>query len=594
MLYLNKTERKEVKDTMKILEMLENIGKDPNINKIFFKKFKIIKKIAEGSFGSIYEGVNIETGASIAIKLEERTKYNLLEREAYTLINLKGFGIVDIISFGRNKKYNIMVQPLLGDSLYQLFLEKKKNFFLKDIFLIGLQCLDRLEWIHAKNYIHRDIKPENFLLGRTDPRIIYLIDFGLSKKYRSERTMKHIQFCLSKKVSGTVRYASVNSLKGFEQSRRDDLESFCYMMLFFILKKLPWQGLKAKTQAGRYRKVLEKKEEFNIDEYKKIIPWEIISVFKYVKKLKFDEEPNYQMLKNLLKDFLKGINCQENEAFSWINDTKILSLKKSIDIHRRTNSLKKRILNSIQKNLNLNKFIEVKSSKNKTSEKLKQSYKIIHYDKFSYSGISGNKISLSCNNPQRKERKIIKENITDNLAEISRKALYDYTIPEIKNSLNSIVEDPVNNNQNQINKSLKEKNGNNYKYNTQNYYSLHNKKHIKKIKSNIKSKIISSNFNKQKNSFINFYGSITTEAKDTNDKLTDIKPKKIVPIFKINNFYNNQYKNNACLINKKRPLLKLENKKSIFYYPYSLYDDKNIIYKRRFNTFMNKTNDSLY
>ena len=322
MLYLNKTERNEVKETMEILEKLESIEKDPNINNIFFKKFKIIKKIGEGSFGSIYEGINIETGALLAIKLEERMHYNLLEREAYNLINLKGFGIVGIISFGRNKKYNIMVQPLLGDSLYKIFLDKKKKFFLKDIFLIGLQCLDRLEWVHSKNYIHRDIKPENFLFGRKDPRIIYLIDFGLSKKYRSQRTMKHIQFCLTKKLSGTARYASINSLKGFEQSRRDDLESFCYMMLFFILKKLPWQGIKAETQIERYRKICEKKEEFNIDEYNKIIPWEIIVVFKYVKKLKFDEDPNYQKLKNLLKIFLKEIDCEENETFSWIKDKK--------------------------------------------------------------------------------------------------------------------------------------------------------------------------------------------------------------------------------------------------------------------------------
>jgi hypothetical protein len=369
------------------------------------------------------------------------------------------------------------------------------------------------------------------------------------------------------------------------------------MILFFILKKLPWQGLKAKTQEERYSKILEKKEEFKIDEYKKIIPREIIAVFKYVKKLKFEEEPNYQKLKYLLKDFLKGINCKENEAFSWINDTKILSLKKSTDIHRRNNSLKKRILNSLQKNLNLNKYIEVKSSENKTSEKLKQSYKIIHCDKFSCSGISGNKISLSCNNPQRKERKIKKKNINDNLGEISIKALYNYTLPEMKNSLNSIVEDSVNNNQNQINKSLKEKNENTYKYNkynTQNYYNLKNKKHIKKIKENVKSKFINNNFNKYKTSFINSYVSITSEAKETYDNLIDIKPKKIAPIFKINNFYNNQYKNNASLVNKKRTLLKLENKKNIFSYPNPLYDNNNMIYKSRFNTFINKTNDSLY
>ena len=594
MLYLNKTERNEVKETMEILKKIESIEKDPNINNIFFKKFKIIKKIGEGSFGSIYEGVNIETGALIAIKLEERMQYNLLEREAYNLINLKGFGIVGIISFGRNKKYNIMVQPLLGDSLYKIFLDKKKKFFLKDIFLIGLQCLDRLEWVHSKNYIHRDIKPENFLFGRKDPRIIYLIDFGLSKKYRSQRTMKHIQFCLTKKLSGTARYASINSLKGFEQSRRDDLESFCYMMLFFILKKLPWQGIKAETQMERYRKICEKKEEFNIDEYNKIIPWEIIVVFKYVKKLKFDEDPNYQKLKNLLKIFLKEIDCKENETFSWIKDKKILSLKKSTDVHRRTNSLKKRILASIQKNLNLNNFIEENSSKNKTSEKQKQSFKIIHNDKFNYSSIDFNKYNLSCSNPQKRKRKIIKNN--NILAKISKKALYDSHLPEIKSSLNSIIEEPINNNQNQIIKSLKEKNENFYKnnnHNTQNYNNLYYKKFNERNKSKIKSDIINNDFYIQKTNFNNSCGIITSETKDKNNKLISIKHKKNAPVFKINNSNNNQYKNNASLINKKRPL-KLQNKNHISYYSKLLYNDNNIIYKRIFNNSTNKANDFLY
>ena len=211
---------------------LKEIQIDPNINKIFFKKYKALKRIAEGSFGSIYEGINIRTNDKIAIKLEDRTQYNLLEEEGYALFTLKGFGIVELISYGRNKEYNIMIQPLLGDSIYKIFLNCKKNFTLKDICLIGLQCLDRLEWIHNKNFIHCDIKPENFLFGRNDPKMIYMIDFGLSKKYRSERTMKHIIFSTKKKMIGTERFASVKTLKGYELSRRDDMENFCYLILF--------------------------------------------------------------------------------------------------------------------------------------------------------------------------------------------------------------------------------------------------------------------------------------------------------------------------------------------------------------------------
>ena len=362
---LNEQEQKEVNEAYNLLEEIEQSQKDENINKIFFKKYKVIKLIAEGSFGSIYEGIDIKTKNRVAIKLEERLKYNFLEMEAYNLFTLKGYGIIEVLSFGRNQKYNIMVQPLLGDSLYKLYLKCKKKFTLKDICLIGLQCLDRIEWIHKKNIIHRDIKPDNFLMGVKDPRIIYLIDFGLSKKYRSERTSKHIQFALTKKLTGTARYASINALKGFELSRRDDLESFCYMIIFFLIKKLPWQGAKAQTQAKRYKKILESKEDFNINDHKDLIPTEFIKIFKYVKSLKFDEEPNYNMIRNAFNKILSDVNYKENETFSWIKDKKVLSLKKISDIHKRKGSSKKRIMDRISKLEEENKSIK-KRNKNLT------------------------------------------------------------------------------------------------------------------------------------------------------------------------------------------------------------------------------------
>ena len=187
--------KKKVLDIFKRIDDFRNIKKDQNINKIFFKKYKTVKLISKSKFSSIYEGINIKTKEKIAIKLEEKNKYNLLEKEAYTLFSIKGYGIIDLLSFGKNTKYNIMIQPLLGDSIHNFFLSQFKNFSLSDICLISLQCLERIEWIHKNDIIHRDIKPDNFLFGIKDPRTIYLIDFGLSKKYRSKRTLKHIKYC---------------------------------------------------------------------------------------------------------------------------------------------------------------------------------------------------------------------------------------------------------------------------------------------------------------------------------------------------------------------------------------------------------------
>ena len=123
---------------------------------------------------------------------------------------------------------------LLGSSLEDIFQKQQKKFSIKTVCMTGIQMLDRLEFVHQKNIIHRDIKPDNFVLGLDNKsHIIYVLDFGLSKKYRSSRTHQHIKFSVNKKLTGTARYASINALKGSEQSRRDDLEArICTYVLF--------------------------------------------------------------------------------------------------------------------------------------------------------------------------------------------------------------------------------------------------------------------------------------------------------------------------------------------------------------------------
>ena len=157
-------------------------------NEIIFKKYKVIKKLGSGSFGDIYLGISLLNNSYVAIKTETKKIPNQhLETEAYFLYLLKSVGIPEILSFGKTKDYNILIEPFLGKSLYQLYEENNRYFKISDICLMGIQILDRLEWIHSKNIIHRDIKPDNFLIGNKDPNTIYLIDFGLSSKYRSSK-----------------------------------------------------------------------------------------------------------------------------------------------------------------------------------------------------------------------------------------------------------------------------------------------------------------------------------------------------------------------------------------------------------------------
>ena len=170
-----------------------------NEKHIFFNKYKLQKLINKSAFSYVYQGINIKNKELVAIKLEDRIAMNnILESEAYILFNLKGIGIPNLISYGKNRKYNILVEELLGPTLNDLLkLRQIKNgFSIKDICMIALQGLDRLEFIHSKKIIHRDIKPHNFLIGKKDDKIIYLIDFGFARKYKSSRTGKFIKFTM--------------------------------------------------------------------------------------------------------------------------------------------------------------------------------------------------------------------------------------------------------------------------------------------------------------------------------------------------------------------------------------------------------------
>ena len=301
------------------------------LSSLFFKKYKPIEQISQGSYSVIYEGINIENDERVAIKLESRNTSNenqILEREIFYLYLLRHTpGIVKIITTGKTKKYNILIEPLLGPTLYTLFLDHNKNFTIKDICQIAIQCITRLESVHKKGIIHCDIKPENFLIGLRDKRIIYLIDFGLSKKYRSDRTKKHIQFTITKTMIGTARYASMNALSGLQLSRRDDLESLSYVILYFLTKKLPWQGITAKSLDKRYKKIYEKKSELESWEKFKTIPIEIQNFVKYCRNLGFSEEPNYKLMKKFFYDLLDKMELEDDKNFSWIIDKSIIGSK---------------------------------------------------------------------------------------------------------------------------------------------------------------------------------------------------------------------------------------------------------------------------
>jgi casein kinase I family protein HRR25 len=311
--------------------------------------------IGNGAFGYVYKGKNVIDNEPVAIKVEDwKLQGNLLQSEAYILFDLKGKGVPEVKSFGKLGKYKILVETLLYKSIDEIFNKLKGNFTIKDVCMIAIQLIERLEYIHSKFIIHRDLKPENILLDKETKRIIYLIDFGLAKKYRSGRTGKHIQFSLPKKLTGTARYASTNAIRGAEQSRRDDLESAGYVLLYLAKKgNLPWRGLKEFNRIERFKQIYLMKKYIEPEQLSSELPIEFCEYIKYVKKLKFHEDPNYNYIKNLFINALTKLDSKNDLNFSWLtNEEKRISYNNIIiqDNKKRKISPQARIIKNIENN----------------------------------------------------------------------------------------------------------------------------------------------------------------------------------------------------------------------------------------------------
>ena len=391
---------KKIKQT-KILSYISYKLKIPNktdLNKIIFGKYEIIKKIGQSSYSSVFLGKYINKKNYVAIKVQDKNAFvSELEKEAYYQYLLRGFGIPKILSFGKNRKYNILVETLLGKTIYEYFTKNKNaNTKMKDLCMVAIQIIDRIQYIHSKNIIHQDIKPENFLVGNPDTSIIYIIDFGLSKKYRSSRTGKHISFSKNNKFYGTMNFSSINAMKGYQMSRRDDMISIGYMLIYLINGKLPWSILE-KGKLERFRKILSIKSNTTNEELCKYLPIEFYEYMNYVKSLKFEEKPNYIYLRKLFLSVLDKMNDKYDLKFSWIKSKNIkkqnnnLSTMSSLNSYRRKSSPFYNILHNLRERSSMNKTMNTENeifSNNNNKKKKFFAYKTKdnnYYDKRSIS-----------------------------------------------------------------------------------------------------------------------------------------------------------------------------------------------------------------
>jgi len=557
-------------------------------NKIIFGKYKIIKNIGKGAYSKVFLTKNIINQDLFALKIQNKShKFGSLESEAFYLFRLKYIGVPKIFSYGHLGQYYILVEELLGKTLEELFKENKNKpniIRLKDMLMAGIQIINIIKYIHSKNILHLDIKPHNFLVGNPNNSIIYIIDFGLAKNYRSSRTGKHSQFSKNNYFNGNICFSSVNTMKGYEPSRRDDLESIGYMLIYLYTQHLPWDSILTKNKNELIKKIFEIKSLIPIKMLCENTPKEMNEYMKYVKSLKFEEEPDYNYLIKIFEDMLKKINQVNDLNFSWINEelknnsSKINLLNNKI----RRSSPFTRIIKDIESKSAYEDTINKNSTYNnsklisqneenilykKENNKIVKQFEIIkkipeseQYSERKNNNTVNNKkkikiLKTAFNNKSKNLFKNINVNV-DNI--IYKKRINQLNKGDTKNKTTKIIK---NNKSNKKSIVTRNKNLSNEFIIT----PIISNKIINIYSNNKKYSFNDSNNNSYNNSKIMFFKNKTLVHNNTNNEFTPLKNKYLL------NKYNQEYESWKNNIN---------NLKNSFLYSFLSPD---IIYNRKFN-----------
>ncbi|XP_074575007.1 casein kinase 1-like protein HD16 [Curcuma longa] len=271
--------------------------------------YKVERKLGKGGFGQVYVGRRISpanpsdrtTGSSaveVALKFEHRTSKGCNYGPPYEwqVYNTLGgiHGVPKVHYKGRQGDYYVMIMDMLGPSLWDVWNNNSHTMSVEMVACIAIEAISILEKMHSKGYVHGDVKPENFLLGPTgtsEEKKLFLVDLGLATKWKDSSTNSHVEYDQRPDVfRGTVRYASAHAHLGRTASRRDDLESLAYTLVFLLRGRLPWQGYQGENKGFL---VCKKKMATSPESLCCFCPQPFKQFVEYVVNLKFDEEPNY-------------------------------------------------------------------------------------------------------------------------------------------------------------------------------------------------------------------------------------------------------------------------------------------------------------
>lgn len=261
----------------------------------------------------MFAGQDTITQDRVAIKFESiQVSHPQLLTETKVYKSLRSaFGFPELKWSGVANDYNAIVIQLMDKTLEDLFQKCHSRFSLKTVLMLGDQMLSRVEFFHNMGFIHRDIKPENFMIGfGNQSKNLYLLDFGLSKGYIG------LKFDDQRSISGTVRYISVNTHMGIEVSRRDDLESIGYVLLYLLKGNLPWQDITADSKKQKLDLILQKKI-IGLESFCQDIEPEFLEYLTLVNKLSFDDKPDYSYYRMIFRNLFIKKGYVYDYVYDW-------------------------------------------------------------------------------------------------------------------------------------------------------------------------------------------------------------------------------------------------------------------------------------
>ena len=299
-------------------------------------KFKRNRKylIGKGGFGKVYIGKDLKTDEKIAVKVDE-LELNYQEYKIYK--KLEYFDLAaKVLDYYKDQKNSYLIMPFYHKSCDKIFKLSDKYFTMKDVCMLCIQIIQQLKQLHKLGYIHRDIKPDNFVWEKVSDNggKIKLIDFGFTKPYVTENG-DHIRSEKASSICGTMRYMSVNCQSGHEASRRDDLVSLAYSLIYLYKKNLPWKGIKTKDKPRKNKneeeeiKRIDKKKnnlikkmkiKYNQEIDESDLPSPLKFLANYSLGLKFNQKPDYSFIIKVFNDYIKKNNSKYDGKWSWLND----------------------------------------------------------------------------------------------------------------------------------------------------------------------------------------------------------------------------------------------------------------------------------